>query len=287
MKLPTSELRLRKVRGATRVVTCRNAQPLKLLQPQAGRGTARVVLSSYGGGMVQGDRVQLRLHAEADSRLHLATQANSRVYRNPSGAHTTQVVEGQLERGARAVIHADPMVPHRDSELDAEQTWHLEEGAELILMDWLMSGRSDSGESFAFRSYTSRMRVWLGGKHVLHENLTIQPNTLNPRSSARFGYAAEGFLNIFFIGHHSQTVARALDPLTAPDEVHRIDPLEKFPRYHRGASARSLSHLEDRPVSVLRSIGGTREDFDDLVHTLFEAVASEDWLGFNPLQHVR
>lgn len=282
-----SELRLRQVRGVTRVVTCRNAQPLKMLQPQTGRGTARVVLSSYGGGMVQGDRVRLNVHGETDTRLHLATQANSRVYRNTSGARTTQMIDGHLERGARAVMHADPLVPHRDSELESEQEWRLDEDAELILMDWLMSGRSDSGESFAFRSYISRMRVWLGGEQVLHDNLIIKPDTLNPRSSARFGYSAEGFLTIFFIGHASQALARVLDPLTEPNEVHRIDPLDKYPHYHRAASARSLAHMEDRPVSVLRSIGRTREDFDDLVETLFGALAADDWLGFNPLENVR
>lgn len=287
MSLVASQLRLRQVRGVTRVVDCVNELPLKMLQPHTGRGTARVVLSSYGGGMVQGDQVRLDIHAEADTRLHLATQANSRVYRNTNGEPARQVMQGQLDSGSRVVIHNDPLVPHADSVLEQEQNWDLAADANLVLMDWLVSGRSDSGESFAFDSYVSRVRVTHDGKPVLLDSLQVKPNELNPRSSARFGFAGEGFLNIYFIGTESQALARNLDEITKPNDVHKIEELQKYPRYPGRATVRSMSHLTDRPVSILRSTGRTRADYSDLLAVLFGALADDAWLGFNPLNETR
>ena len=54
-----SELEVAQVQGRSRLITCRNLQPLKILNPAAPASSCHAVLSSYGGGMVAGDTIRL------------------------------------------------------------------------------------------------------------------------------------------------------------------------------------------------------------------------------------
>lgn len=52
--------------------------PLKLLSPKlAADAVAIVYVMSYGGGLVCGDRIQLRVQADGGSKLVLLSQASS------------------------------------------------------------------------------------------------------------------------------------------------------------------------------------------------------------------
>ena len=73
-----SEIEVASVRGSSRLVTSRSIQPLKLLNPRAAGGSCHVVLSSYGGGMLAGDVIRLRVRAQAGARLFLGTQASTK-----------------------------------------------------------------------------------------------------------------------------------------------------------------------------------------------------------------
>jgi len=265
----------------------RNVQPLKFLEPQAGRGTARVVLTSYGGGLVQGDRIALQIHAEADTRLHLATQANSRVYRNAGKAPARQELTARLDAGARVLVQNDPLVLHANSRFEQHQHWDLDPTANLILLDWLQGGRSDSGEVWAFDNYRSRLRITCDDHPWLLESLDITPAERNPCAAARFGHRANGFLAIYFVGHESQRLARLLDPIAAPQEVHRLATLGKYPRRSVPRIHHSLTHCDDRPLSVFRCLAQTRHDYDPAIHALFDILLQEGWLETNPLLETR
>jgi len=284
---PASLLRVRVVRGATRTVRVRNIQPLKFLEPQAGRGTARVVLTSYGGGLVQGDQIALQIHAEPDTRLHLATQANSRVYRNAGKSPARQEVTARLDRGARVLVQNDPLVLHTGARFGQHQHWDLDPSANLILLEWFQGGRTDSGEVWAFEEYRSRLRVTCDGSPLLLDSLHIAPYQSSPCATARFGTWANGFLAIYFVGLESQRLARLMNPLASPHEVHRLHALSKYPRNIVRPVHHSLSHCEDRPLSVLRCIARTRHDYDPVMEMLFGMLMQEGWLDYNPLVETR
>ena len=106
-----STLEVAQVRGRTRLVACKNIQPLKMLQPGSPGHACHVVLSSYGGGLVAGDVIRLRVAARAGARLFLSTQASTRVFRSIDGAVAEQHTVGELAENALAVVFPDPVVP--------------------------------------------------------------------------------------------------------------------------------------------------------------------------------
>jgi hypothetical protein len=95
-----SEIDIAKNRGVSLVETCRSAAPLRILTPASGRGTAWLVLASYGGGMVQGDAVRLRGSFGPETRSFIGTQSSSRVYRHTDAKTATQEIEHSPDRSA-------------------------------------------------------------------------------------------------------------------------------------------------------------------------------------------
>jgi urease accessory protein len=99
------------VRGKSRLVACKNTQRLKLLQPGSPATACHVVLSSYGGGLVTGDVIRLRVAVRAGARLALTTQASTRVFRSIDEAVTEKHTVGELAENVLAVVFPDPVVP--------------------------------------------------------------------------------------------------------------------------------------------------------------------------------
>ena len=74
-------------------------------------GACQVYLSNYGGGLLAGDEIRMRVECHPDSRLYLGTQASTKIYRSASGKTGVQETIGTLHAGAIAVVCPDPVVP--------------------------------------------------------------------------------------------------------------------------------------------------------------------------------
>ena len=98
-------------------------------------------MSGYGGGMVDGDCVRLRVDCGDKAGLYLGTQAFTRIYKCPNGRTTQQEVEGFIGREGCVVALPDLVVPYAGSRFSQRQTWHLEQGALLVLADVHTAGR--------------------------------------------------------------------------------------------------------------------------------------------------
>jgi len=72
---------INRVNGRSVATRCSAASPLKILTPRSQGNTASIVTSTYGGGLVGGDVIRVDLHASADTRTVLTTQASTKVYR--------------------------------------------------------------------------------------------------------------------------------------------------------------------------------------------------------------
>ena len=128
-------------------------------------GAALAAISSYGGGMVRGDRQDLTLEVGAGARLGVVTQGATRVYRR-EGRLGGQ--EGQEEGACEATLDAavgeggflvwapDPLVPYSGSALVQRQAVRLGQGASLVMVDWFGAGRVSSGERWDFDLLASR-----------------------------------------------------------------------------------------------------------------------------------
>jgi urease accessory protein len=171
-----------KVRNRSVVLSSWSRTPLTILTPRASGESVWGYTSSFGGGMVAGDETRLDLQIDAGARCFLGTQASTKIYRNPNHRPCSHQVDVRLGPGALLILAPDPIQCFAESSYEQSQTFDLADDSNLILVDWLSSGRAARGERWAFRRYVSKNRIRRSGKVLLHDALHLE----SPRLENRF-----------------------------------------------------------------------------------------------------
>ena len=280
--VPESRATVKWVHGTSRVTTCLSVPPLKILNPRNISHASMLYLSSYGGGMLQGDQVRLRLECGKNAALFLGSQANGRVFKHEQEGDARQVIHGSVASGGFAVVLPQPVVLHTASRFVQFQEWQIAQGASLVLADWIQSGRSDSGEQFAYQAWSSETRLMCGDKLVCVDRFRSDPAIDFPAAPPRFG-GLNLMLNIYVIGPVRTYLANILETLVSISEISKLLELDQksSPLYPR--TSVSLAKVDEDDLSVLRCLAQTREELDHLLEALCSALEDPAWLGFNPM----
>ena len=277
---PWSELTVAQVRQQSRLVASHSLQPLKIINPKSTGPACHAVLASYGGGLVAGDRIRLRVRCEAGSRMLLSTQANTRIFKSIDGRHAEQITEGYVAENALTVVLPDPLVPQADSRYHQTQHWHLADSAVLLLADWWHAGRTDVGEKFAFTTFTTELRVTVAGRLTLLDRFALRPDEHLATSQATFG-PYHTALSLYLVGPPDdarfQQIAAALRLLPPVGQTDLHASLAGRPYVVAVAQAREN-------VLVVRALGSTRLDLEPVYRAVSAALAGEALLGFDALQ---
>ncbi|MCB2407286.1 urease accessory protein UreD [Hymenobacter lucidus] len=274
-----STVEVARVRGQSRLITCHNRQPLKLLNPKSPTPACHVVLSSYGGGMVAGDAIRLRVHVEVGARLFVSTQANTKIFKSTDGAVAEQHVAGTVAADALAVVFPDPVVLQAASRYRQIQHWQLHPAATLLLVDWFHSGRMDQGEKFAFTSLHSELRVHRGEKLVLLDKLSFEPEHHIAASPANFaGY--QTFFSLYVVGNPESTLFQRLAARLEQQKM----PGSTGPHFQISSQecVVAVSRAKD-DVFILRAAAHSRAALQPLCEQVLAELAGEEMLGYNPL----
>lgn len=143
--------------------------PLKLITPDPHRAPNElhdpvtvVFLLTYGGGLVGGDKINLRLHLADQTRLVLLTQGSTKIFKSPSTTVTSgQALNATVGKGAALCYLPDPTQPFGDSVYEQRQTFCLDPNgaSSLCVLDWVSEGRRARGESWKFHSWKGRNEV--------------------------------------------------------------------------------------------------------------------------------
>jgi urease accessory protein len=155
------------------VSSARASSPLRLLTPSNHGNAAWVFTSTYGGGLLGGDAIQLQIDVKEDAALLLQTQASTKVYRSPRGASST--LEARVANRARLFVLPDPTVCFRGASFDQAQSVDLAPEGTVVFMDWMTAGRRASGERWGFDRYSSRLTIRCEGRTVLRDSLLLSP----------------------------------------------------------------------------------------------------------------
>lgn len=113
----------------------------------------------------------------------VSTQASTKVYKSPNGTEvelTASVADGGL-----LILAPDPVVCFAHSRYHQLQRIELEKKASLVLVDWVTSGRRESGERWAFKEYASRTIVNLNGRLKVNDGLALR--TVDGDLASRLG----------------------------------------------------------------------------------------------------
>jgi len=147
------------------------SSPLRLLMPGNHGRAAWVYTSSFGGGLVDGDRVSLDVDVDAGAAAFVSTQASTKVYRSVRG--TRAELTARVGPDALLVIAPDPVVCFAASRYRQVQQFDLASTASLVAIDWMTSGRWASGERWAFREYHAQLSVRVEGTLLVHDVLAL------------------------------------------------------------------------------------------------------------------
>jgi urease accessory protein len=159
--------------GVTVLTRASATSPLKLLNPRNAGASAWVYAATYGGGLVGGDSLSIRVEVGHRASALVATQASTKVYRSDRGA--TQRLHARVDDDSLLVLLPDPVTCFAGSRYTQEQHIDMQPSANLVLVDWLTAGRVGSGERWQFDAYQSQLRVWRGAHLVLHDGLSLLP----------------------------------------------------------------------------------------------------------------
>ncbi|QDA61215.1 urease accessory protein UreD [Hymenobacter jejuensis] len=275
-----SELEVAEVQGKSRLISCKNVQPLKILNPRSPAAGCHAVLSSYGGGMVAGDKIWLRLTGHANSRLFLGSQANTKIFKSLQGAAAEHVIEGKLGAGALAVVFPDPVVMQERSQYRQVQQWDLQPDSLLLVIDWFHSGRMDIGEKFVFTAFHSELKVAVNQRVVLLDRFAFAPQHHIATSPANFDQYQTMF-SAYLVGNPTdarfQYLADALLQLKMSDrtDLHfAITNLECMI---------SVTKVKEEAY-ILRAMAHSRMALQPLCDHLLQALSGEEFFGYNPLK---
>jgi urease accessory protein len=168
-------LELSLVAGRTAVTRSVAASPLKLLAPRRRAAAAWVYVSTYGGGLVAGDEIDLDVRLGPSAVGVLCTQASTKVYRSPVRATCRQTLRASVADGGLLVLAPDPLTCFAQAQYEQSQVIRLEGSGSLVLVDWLTSGRRARGECWAFSRYRTRLEVYRNDELILADALLLDP----------------------------------------------------------------------------------------------------------------
>ena len=163
------------VAGRTAVTRAQATNPLKLLCPRRSPRAAWVYVTTYGGGLVAGDQIDLTANISSGTTCVLTSQASTKVFKSPMGNACRHTVNARVGKDALLVVAPDPITCFADARYHQQQQVDLSLGGSLVLVDWLTSGRRARHEYWMFSHYYSRIDVSYDQRHVFLESLLLDP----------------------------------------------------------------------------------------------------------------
>lgn len=80
----------------------------------------------------------------------------------------------RVSKGATLYLLPDPVTCFKHASYNQLQTFHLEDGASLIVLDSFTSGRKSLGEEWEFWRYYSVNDVWANGRRVAKDVMLLE-----------------------------------------------------------------------------------------------------------------
>lgn len=160
--------------GQRTIVTQAHASsPLRLLCPRNRGHGAWVYTATLGGGLVNGDSIDLNISAGKGSTSLVAAQSLGKVYEGPRPSR--QRTHAIVEDAAWFAFIPDPVACFSGARFIQESSVQLSNDSNLVWLEGLVAGRVERGERWDFAGYKSTLRIERNGLRVVHEGLWLTP----------------------------------------------------------------------------------------------------------------
>ncbi|XP_041025974.1 urease accessory protein D isoform X1 [Juglans microcarpa x Juglans regia] len=156
-----------KVGGRSTVTRCFSKYPLKFIIPNkvgpSKTDAVWIYSLTYGGGIVSGDSISCELTIGDGCTTVLTTQASTKVYKSMGSKCSEQALEARIGSDAILAIVPDPVTCFSTARYSQKQVFRVVSDSNLVIVDWITSGRHESGERWDFDLYKSTNRILLEG----------------------------------------------------------------------------------------------------------------------------
>lgn len=206
-------IRISRVAGRSVPVTLRATSPLRLLATD-GEPVPWIFTTTFGGGLVDRDRIALDVELEANTAALLTTQASTKVYRSANG--TANTLEARVGVGALLAVLPDPIVCFAGARFEQRSRFSLSAGSELAFLDLLSAGRVARDERWAFDAHRAEVIVEREGRGLLRDSTRLDP--AHGALSTRMGrFDVVGTLVLAGLPEVRRHVAEAIAGPVTPD----------------------------------------------------------------------
>ncbi|KAL9843043.1 Urease accessory protein D [Arabidopsis thaliana] len=169
--MATGKVVVEKVGGRSTATSCFSKYPLKFLLPSkaapAGTDVVWIYSITYGGGIVSGDSISCEFTIGDGCTAVITTQSSTKVYKAIGSKCSEQILEARIGSEALLVVIPDPVTCFSTARYYQKQIFRLLSDSNLVLVDWITSGRHANGEKWDFEFYKSINNVYLEDDHPL------------------------------------------------------------------------------------------------------------------------
>lgn len=170
--------------GCTRTTGLRQRYPQRVTTPLRSdavrRGAATLCVQSPSGGAFADDDLRTTVRCQADTYLHLTTQAATQVF-SGDGPGARHRLHFTVRSGAVLEYCPGTVIPHTDSVFHQQIDIQVDAGGVYLGWEALASGRIAHGERFGYSCYDSAFTIRVGARVVARDRQQIRPSGLAPR----------------------------------------------------------------------------------------------------------
>jgi urease accessory protein len=177
----------------TRLVASRCRVPFhvgRVLHPQRDwPELAHLLVTMPTGGFVQGDVATMSVVARHGARVHLTSQAATRVYRCESAPIRQRIL---LDARGDSLVEwwPDPLIPYASADLDQEIQITVDDGATVLIADCWLAGRVARGEIHQYTRLTfTTVASRRDGSLLFRDSLRLEPAAQRPAALGMLGDA--------------------------------------------------------------------------------------------------
>jgi urease accessory protein len=232
----------------TAVTTMHADSPLRLIRPKfPGTTSGSVCVLTLGGGLVDGDEIDLDIEVEVGATLVVFTQSPTKVFRGFSRQSLSARVDGTL------VLLPDPVAAFADARYEQRVDVALGANGGCVLLDGYTSGRPAYGDCWAMKSLDLRTTISHEGRTLLADALRF--DSADGPIAERVG-RFDAFATLVAVGRGAGPVASSiLREAPAPPRAVLAVAVSALPRAQASELPGAIVRVAaDRPAAALAAI---------------------------------
>jgi urease accessory protein UreH len=263
-----NRIEIENINGNSQSTTLICHNPHKWIPTRSRSGEYRVFSSSYGGGLVQGDHVNIDINVLENAHLCIQSQGNQHVYKNVlSQSKVIQKYSINLSKKSKLAILTDPVVLHQGADFSQSISINIDRTSEFLIIDSFTSGRHECGESYLFNTYDSSLAINIDNKLSMLENFGLEPHKQpcqHHSSCSHYTY----FVNIYGFGVDAELWLKRCWNFGSLPEKKRINELNSQNHKEYPQICFSFNHDDETGLIQARCFAEKRFHLDFFIQQL-------------------